>query len=106
MTRIATLVLLLGVTHIVCGESKSMQKVHFLIPAGPGGGWNGTARGVGEAMIRMTALLWTACLPETTPTRQRIGLCLWPLQCINFIPNDARLLCNENLVQSGVYAWN
>ncbi|MCG2635469.1 MAG: tripartite tricarboxylate transporter substrate binding protein, partial [Gammaproteobacteria bacterium] len=26
--------------------------VHFLIPAGPGGGWDGTARGVGEAMTR------------------------------------------------------
>lgn len=27
-----------------------MEKVHFLIPAGPGGGWDGTARGIGEAM--------------------------------------------------------
>ena len=29
-----------------------MKKVHFLIPAGPGGGWDGTARGMGEAMLK------------------------------------------------------
>lgn len=29
-----------------------LPEVHFLIPAGPGGGWDGTARGVGEAMVR------------------------------------------------------
>ncbi|XOV88617.1 MAG: tripartite tricarboxylate transporter substrate binding protein [Pseudomonadota bacterium] len=29
-----------------------MPEVHFLIPAGPGGGWDGTARGVGEALTR------------------------------------------------------
>lgn len=27
-----------------------MQAVHFLIPAAPGSGWDGTARGIGEAM--------------------------------------------------------
>ncbi len=27
-----------------------MPRVHFLIPAGPGGGWDGTARGIGEAL--------------------------------------------------------
>jgi putative tricarboxylic transport membrane protein len=29
-----------------------LEDVHFLIPAGPGGGWDGTARGVGEAMVK------------------------------------------------------
>lgn len=29
-----------------------LPEVHFLIPAGPGGGWDGTARGIGEAMTR------------------------------------------------------
>ena len=29
-----------------------LEKVHFLIPAGPGGGWDGTARGMGEVMIK------------------------------------------------------
>ncbi len=27
-----------------------MERVHFMIPAGPGGGWDGTARGVGLAL--------------------------------------------------------
>ena len=29
-----------------------MAQVHFVIPAGPGGGWDGTARGIGEALIK------------------------------------------------------
>ncbi|MBV1876073.1 MAG: hypothetical protein KUG79_00390 [Pseudomonadales bacterium] len=29
-----------------------MTKTHFLIPAGPGGGWDGTARGIGEALTK------------------------------------------------------
>jgi putative tricarboxylic transport membrane protein len=29
-----------------------LEQVHFLIPAGPGGGWDGTARGVGEALVK------------------------------------------------------
>lgn len=28
----------------------TMTKIHFLIPAGPGGGWDGTARGIGLAL--------------------------------------------------------
>ncbi len=31
-------------------SSEVMPRVHFLIPAGPGGGWDGTARGIGEAL--------------------------------------------------------
>jgi hypothetical protein len=27
------------------------EKVHFLIPGGAGGGWDGTARGVGKALV-------------------------------------------------------
>lgn len=49
------LILLLGVTHLTQSEAApatGLQKVHFLIPAGPGGGWDGTARGLGEAMIK------------------------------------------------------
>jgi len=33
-------------------EPQVMKDVHFLIPAGPGGGWDGTARGIGEALIK------------------------------------------------------
>lgn len=29
-----------------------LSDIHFLIPAGPGGGWDGTARGMGEAMLK------------------------------------------------------
>jgi putative tricarboxylic transport membrane protein len=29
-----------------------LRHVHFLIPGAPGGGWDGTARGVGEALVR------------------------------------------------------
>ena len=31
---------------------KEIDKIHFLIPAGAGGGWDGTARGVGEALTK------------------------------------------------------
>jgi putative tricarboxylic transport membrane protein len=31
-------------------EAGNMAKIHFLIPAGPGGGWDGTARGIGLAL--------------------------------------------------------
>ena len=30
--------------------ASDVEKVHFLIPGGAGGGWDGTARGVGEAL--------------------------------------------------------
>lgn len=32
-------------------EHKMMDSVHFLIPGGAGGGWDGTARGTGEALM-------------------------------------------------------
>lgn len=40
---------------LVAGSASStfannVEKVHFLIPGGAGGGWDGTARGVGEAL--------------------------------------------------------
>ena len=31
---------------------KEIDKIHFLIPAGAGGGWDGTARGVGETLTK------------------------------------------------------
>lgn len=33
-------------------QAETLENIHFLIPAGPGGGWDGTARGVGEALIK------------------------------------------------------
>lgn len=31
-------------------KEQAMDQIHFLIPGGAGGGWDGTARGVGEAL--------------------------------------------------------
>jgi len=32
--------------------SADVDSVHFLIPGGAGGGWDGTARGTGEALTK------------------------------------------------------
>jgi putative tricarboxylic transport membrane protein len=37
---------------IVCGVAHSQDRIHFLIPGGAGGGWDMTARGVGESLSR------------------------------------------------------
>jgi putative tricarboxylic transport membrane protein len=34
------------------GRGDGRGHVHFLVPGAPGGGWDGTARGVGEALVR------------------------------------------------------
>ncbi len=36
----------------VADKDAVLSEVRFLIPAGPGGGWDGTARGVGEALTK------------------------------------------------------
>ena len=33
-------------------EEKVVDSIHFLIPGGAGGGWDGTARGTGEALTK------------------------------------------------------
>lgn len=33
-------------------QAAEMDKIHFLIPGGAGGGWDGTARGTGEALTK------------------------------------------------------
>ena len=43
---LAAALLCLGV-----GPAMALDKVHFLIPGGAGGGWDGTARGVGKALM-------------------------------------------------------
>ncbi|MEW9922043.1 tripartite tricarboxylate transporter substrate binding protein [Marimonas sp. MJW-29] len=35
---------------VLAGGHQVLDKVHFLIPGGAGGGWDGTARGTGEAL--------------------------------------------------------
>jgi putative tricarboxylic transport membrane protein len=55
MLRAVSLLLLIGLSLPVFSDSMpspGLQTIHFLIPAGPGGGWDGTARGMGESMIK------------------------------------------------------
>ena len=39
---------LVGSAH--AGGHQVVDSIHFLIPGGAGGGWDGTARGTGEAL--------------------------------------------------------
>lgn len=43
---------LLGALPFSTAQAADMEKVHFLIPGGAGGGWDGTARGTGEALTK------------------------------------------------------
>ncbi len=46
-------------TVLGAGSAQAVDKIHFLIPGGAGGGWDGTARGTGEALTK-SGLLETA----------------------------------------------
>ncbi len=48
--RLAAAALLLSIGSF--GYASELDTLHFLIPGGPGGGWDGTARGVGEALTK------------------------------------------------------
>ena len=39
-------------TSLSAGAAQAIDDVHFLIPGGAGGGWDGTARGTGEALTK------------------------------------------------------
>ena len=55
MTRrvvIATAAALCMSVPAVADHHESLEKIHFLIPGGAGGGWDGTARGTGEALTK------------------------------------------------------
>ena len=39
------------VSHYLIADTQ-VHRLHFLIPGGAGGGWDGTARGVGEALTK------------------------------------------------------
>ena len=45
-------VALAGVASSAAGQAAEIEKIHFLIPGGAGGGWDGTARGTGEALTK------------------------------------------------------
>jgi len=42
----------LGAGTMTAGAGEKVESVHFLIPGGAGGGWDGTARGTGEALTK------------------------------------------------------
>lgn len=44
--------LLSSLTFSVSASDAALDKIHFLIPGGAGGGWDGTARGTGEALTK------------------------------------------------------
>ena len=50
--RIAAAILALALGAPAFAEEHTIDKVHFLIPGGAGGGWDGTARGTGEALTK------------------------------------------------------
>ena len=55
MQKLAKLfALTLAAVTISLGSLSAVEinKIHFLIPGGAGGGWDGTARGTGEALTK------------------------------------------------------
>ena len=52
LAAIAAFTLAFSVSNTALAADKVLDKVHFLIPGGAGGGWDGTARGTGEALTK------------------------------------------------------
>ncbi|MPV86487.1 Bug family tripartite tricarboxylate transporter substrate binding protein [Ostreibacterium oceani] len=50
LLKASLLALVLGAS--VNAQATDIDKIHFLVPGGAGGGWDGTARGTGEALTR------------------------------------------------------
>ena len=49
MMVLAMFALMLPVSPVV--QAADVEEIHFIIPGGAGGGWDGTARGVGKALL-------------------------------------------------------
>ena len=49
LMAVATLAMPVGLT--LASSENAVKELHFLIPGGAGGGWDGTARGVGKALL-------------------------------------------------------
>ncbi len=47
LVLLATISFALPVTSV---QAADVEEIHFIIPGGAGGGWDGTARGVGKAL--------------------------------------------------------
>ncbi len=52
LAAVAALTLAFSVPNPAPAADKVLDKIHFLIPGGAGGGWDGTARGTGEALTK------------------------------------------------------
>ena len=55
----------------VSSTTFAMEKLHFLIGGGAGGGWDGTARGTGEALIK-AGFLAVSYTHLTLPTNREV----------------------------------
>ena len=44
---------------VSAGGHQVVESIHFLIPGGAGGGWDGTARGTGEALTKAGTVSYT-----------------------------------------------
>jgi putative tricarboxylic transport membrane protein len=51
-SRLIAVCLSIGVLFSVSQSAYAIERLHILIPGGAGGGWDATARGVGEALTR------------------------------------------------------
>lgn len=51
LLMIAAMMLVLPAGATLASNHNSVEELHFLIPGGAGGGWDGTARGVGKALL-------------------------------------------------------
>ena len=52
MTLASCVGMTMGIAPSVAQAGPDINKIHFLIPGGAGGGWDGTARGTGEALTK------------------------------------------------------
>ena len=52
MTKFKSLKSSLLAASLLVTSPLALANLHFLVPGGPGGGWDTTARGVGEAMVK------------------------------------------------------
>ena len=52
MNTLRKIKLLAASAFLATASCSALADIHFLIPGGPGGGWDTTARSVGEAMMK------------------------------------------------------
>ena len=53
---LAATLIAVGFSAPIAADNTKLDSIHFLIPGGAGGGWDGTARGTGEALTKSGAV--------------------------------------------------